>query len=498
MSFQKLDDLCRQMSALDHAQSMLGADEATHMAPGGGGDRADAMARLAGMTHRMTTASEVGDWLDAATDGGDGEKAAALREFGRVRAARMALPAEFVEKQMAARLRSEQLWRTLRPSGNWKSFLPSLANVIGLAREEAAMRAAQSGLDPYDALIEQHDPGTRAAAIEPHFARLKQFLGEFLPVALAAQKRRRAKLSRRGELKRAGKTNYSIEGQRQLGLAAMAATGFDFTHGSLSVSHHPFCGGVPSDVRITTRYRDDDFLSSFMAILHETGHALYEQGLPAKWAHWPNGKARGMAMHESQSLFVEKQIGRNPAFWRFALPLVKKHLKLDWSRARAVYEAQKVTRGFIRTEADEVTYPLHVILRFELERDLFAGRLRPADIPEAWDARMQAYLGLTTLDNPKDGPMQDVHWPAGVFGYFPSYTLGAALAAQQWAAVARKHRDIEDDLAAGRFTRLNRWRRDKIWRKASMHSADRIMKAATGSTLDVEPFIAHLKMRYAD
>jgi carboxypeptidase Taq len=496
MSFAKLDELCRQVAALDHAQSMLGADEATHMAPGGGADRADAMARLAGMIHRMITDPQVGDWLADAKDGGDGGKAAALREFARVRANRMALPAQFVERQTAARLRSEQLWRTLKPSGNWKAFLPTLAGVIALAREEAAMRAAASGLDPYDALIEQHDPGTRAAAIEPVFARLRQFLGEFLPVALAVQRRRREKLAARGELASPGKPVYPLEGQRALGLAGMAAAGFDFARGSLSVSHHPFCGGVPSDVRITTRYRGGDFLSSFMAILHETGHALYEQGLPAEWAHWPCGKARGMAMHESQSLFVEKQVGRHPAFWRFALPLARKHLKLDWKQGRAVYEAQRVARGYIRVEADEVTYPLHVILRFELEADIFAGRLAAADIPQAWDARMRAYLGLGTLDRPAQGPMQDVHWPAGIFGYFPSYTLGAVMAAQQWRAIARTHRDIEKDLARGDFSRINRWRDKRIWKKASLHSADEIMQAATGSGLDPEPFIDHLRARY--
>ena len=218
----------------------------------------------------------------------------------------------------------------------------------------------------------------------------------------------------------------------------MAAVGFDFTHGSLSVSHHPFCGGVPTDVRITTRYKTADFLSALMGVLHETGHALYEQNLPKAWAHWPLGKARGMAIHESQSLFVEKQIGRNPAFWRWALPVVERHLGETLSVDDILPHVHKVERGLIRVDADEVTYPLHVILRFELEQDLIAGRLEVADLPEAWDAKMRDYLGLSTIDTPADGPMQDVHWPGGTFGYFPSYTLGAMMAAQQWAAIERE------------------------------------------------------------
>ena len=218
----------------------------------------------------------------------------------------------------------------------------------------------------------------------------------------------------------------------------MGAVGFDFTHGSLSVSHHPFCGGVPTDVRITTRYEASDFLSALMGVLHETGHALYEQNLPQGWAHWPLGKARGMAMHESQSLFVEKQVGRSPAFWEWALPVVEKHLGEKLSLDDVLPHVHKVERGLIRVDADEVTYPLHVILRFELEQDLVAGRLDVADIPEAWDARMRDYLGLSTIDTPGDGPMQDVHWPGGTFGYFPSYTLGAMMAAQQWAAIERE------------------------------------------------------------
>ena len=492
MSFAKLDDLGHKLAALEHALSILGADEATHMAVGGGEKRAEAMSALAGMYHRQATAPEIADWIGAAeVEPLSEDQNSALREFRRQYTNMTCLPTEFVERQTKTRMRSEQLWRDLRPKGDWAGFLPALEGVIALVREEAQLRAEALGLDPYDALMEQYDPGNRAADVAPVFAALKSFLKDFVPQALAVQEEKLAKTP----LKPLAGV-YAIDKQRELGLAMMAAVGFDLTHGSLSVSHHPFCGGVPSDVRITTRYRTSDFLSALMGVLHETGHALYEQNLPREWAHWPLGKARGMAMHESQSLFVEKQLGRNPAFWDFALPLVKQHLGEDWSKTDILAHVHYVARGLIRVDADEVTYPLHVILRFELEQDLVSGTLNAADIPQAWDARMRDYLDLPTIDNPQDGPMQDVHWPSGAFGYFPSYTLGAMAAAQQWAALEKQNPTVNDDIARGRFDGVNAWRRDKIWSQASRYSTPNLLERATGEPLNAEHFVAHLRNRY--
>ena len=327
MSFAKLDETCRRLEALEHALAILGADEATHMAVGGGEKRAEALGVLTGMYHRQATAPEIADWLDAAdSEARNEDQAAALREFRRQYTNMTCLPPEFVERQTRARLRAEQLWRELRPSNDWAGFLPALAGIIDLVREEAALRADALGLDPYDALMEQYDPGNRAADIAPIFSELKVFLRDFVPEALAAQEQRLAKAPMRPL-----SGDYPVEKQRELGLAIVAAVGFDLNHGSLSVSHHPFCGGVPTDVRITTRYRTSSFLPALMGVLHETGHALYEQNLPKEWSHWPLGKARGMAIHESQSLFVEMQLVRNAAFWRWALPIVERHLGESWS-----------------------------------------------------------------------------------------------------------------------------------------------------------------------
>ena len=492
MSFTALDAHCRSLGALEHALAILGADEATHMASGGGEKRAEAMAGLSGMLHRQATDPKVRDWIEAAkAENLDEAGRAAVRELERTYVNAVCLPSDFVVRQTMTRMRCEQLWRTARSEGDWAGFAPSLEGVVALVREEAAMRAEALKLAPYDALMEQYDPGNRAADIDPVFADLKGFLKGFVEEALEVQSERLAK---------APKTvlagNYPVESQRALGLELMQAVGFDMNRGSLSVSHHPFCGGVPTDVRLTTRYRTDEFLSALMGILHETGHGLYEQNLPQETAHWPSARARGMAMHESQSLFVEKQIGRNPAFWAFALPKVGEHLGEKLTLDELLPHLHHVGRGMIRVDADEVTYPLHVILRYELEQDMLAGRIEVRGLPEAWDAKMRDYLGLSTLDNPKDGPMQDVHWPAGAFGYFPSYTLGAMMAAQQFEAIKRVHPDVNDSIAAGDFTTVNDWRRENIWSVASMKSTPQIMRDATGEALNAAQFIAHLKERY--
>ncbi|AKR56202.1 carboxypeptidase Taq [Youhaiella tibetensis] len=496
MSFQKLDELGHKLEALEHALSILGADEATHMAPGGGEKRAEAMSNLAGMYHEQATAPEIADWIDKAESEDlteDGRKA--LRELKRSYTNATCLPTEFVRRRTQATMLSEQLWRELRAKSDWEGFRPALEGVVQLVREEAQLRAAALGLAPYDALMEQYDPGNRVADITPVFDRLKSFLKGFLPEALAAQNRRQTLRPLKPF-----EGPYTVEKQRDLGLAAMAAVGFDFHHGSLAVSHHPFCGGVPSDVRMTTRYRTDEFLSSLMGVLHETGHALYEQGLPPEWSHWPLGKARGMGVHESQSLFVEMQLAHSPEFWEFMLPLVHKHLGRDavrgWDVEDVLNRVNHVERGYIRVDADEVTYPLHVILRFELEQDLVNSKLEVADLPEAWDAKMNEYLGLSTLDNPKDGPMQDVHWPGGAFGYFPSYTLGAMMAAQQWAALEKATPSVRDDIRQGNFAPLNDWRRENIWLQGSRWSTPELMTRATGEPLNADYFIAHLKQRY--
>jgi carboxypeptidase Taq len=450
------------------------------------------------MSHEMATAPQVGEWIAAAEAAPlDEAQAVALREFKRQYINLTCLSSDFVSRQVNARIRSEQLWRELRPKGDWKTFLPAFEGIVAMAREEAQLRAAVLELAPYDAMIEQYDPGSRQAAIATVFADLKTFLKDFIPNALEAQARRRA--SRPAKSFTAA---FPIEKQKALGLELMRAIGFDFDHGRLDISHHPFCGGVPADVRMTTRYNAHEFLSALMGILHETGHGLYEQNLPKSLSHWPSARARGMAAHESQSLFQEMQVSRTADFWTFALPLARTHLGTEqfagWDVDDMLAHVHHIERGLIRVEADEATYPLHVILRFEIEQELIGGKLAARDVPEVWDQKMRDYLGLSTIDKPKDGPMQDVHWPSAAFGYFPSYTLGALMAAQQWAAVERAIPDVRGDIRRGDFAALNDWRRTHIWSKASTLSTPELMRQATGEPLTARYFEAHLKKRYLD
>jgi carboxypeptidase Taq len=496
MSFAQIDALLRKLEAIEHAQSMLSVDEAVMMPDGGGEKRAEAMAVLAGMHHDLMAAERNGAWIaDAETEELEAAQAAGLREFKRVYINATCLTADFVTAQVKARVRSEQLWRRLRPTGDWAGFLPAFEGIVATLREEAARRADALKLKPYDAMMEQYDPGARMADVDPIFAELKGFLKGFVPKALAAQETRHAKRPLKPF-----NAPFAIAKQKALGLDLMAALGFDFDHGRLDISHHPFCGGVPSDVRMTTRYREDEFLSSLMGILHETGHGLYEQNLPHAMAHWPSAKARGMAMHESQSLFAEKQIARNPHFWAYAMPKVKQHLGQEalagWALEDLLAHVHRVKPGLIRVDADEVTYPLHVILRYELEKDLISGALAPRDMPEAWDAKMKEYLGLSTIDDPANGPMQDVHWPSGAIGYFPSYTMGALMAAQQFAAIRSAHPAVEDDMARGDFTFAHEWRATNIWRKASTASTPDLLSQATGEKLSARHFEQHLQTRY--
>jgi len=495
-AFSKLDALSRKLEAIEHAQSMLGVDEAVMMPVGGGEKRAETMATLAGMYHEMATAPEVGDWLgDAEAEPLDEMQGLAIREFRRVHTNMTCLSADFVRKQVNARIRAEQLWRELRPTGDWAGFLPAFEGLVATAREEAQLRADVLGLSPYDALMEQYDPGNRVAEVAPVLNELKTFLKDFVPAALAHQEEKLAKRP----LKPLN-APFAIDKQKALGLVMMEAVGFDFEHGRLDVSHHPFCGGVPTDIRMTTRYTEGEFLTSLMGILHETGHGLYEQGLPKEWTHWPVGRARGMAMHESQSLFVEKQIARSPEFWEWAMPHVREKLGAEaiagWDLEDVLAHVHFIERGLIRVDADEATYPLHVILRFEIEQDLISGKLAPKDVPEAWDAKMREYLGLSTIDNMKDGPMQDVHWPSGAIGYFPSYTLGAIIAAQLWSAIERNQPNAREDMRNGRFVGINDWRREKIWSQASKYSTPELLQRATGEKLNSRHFQEHLTHRY--
>ncbi|TPV95370.1 MAG: carboxypeptidase M32 [Myxococcales bacterium FL481] len=490
MSYRQLTDHYRRIAHIQHVAAVTAWDEAVNMPPGGEAARGQAMATVAVLLHELQTDARLEGWLQSADQEALGTwERANLVQIRRALRRATAVAPDLVQALSLATSRCEQAWRKLRPTNDWETFAPLLDEVIARTREVAQALGERLGVDPYDALVDEHEPGMTAAKIDPIFAELASFLPDYI---------------QRGCERQTGVDVLPLQGpfspaaQRDLGLQLMRACGFDFNHGRLDRSHHPFCGGTPTDVRITTRYDETDFLPALMGVLHETGHAKYEQGLPRGWLEQPVGHALGMAMHESQSLLAEMQLCRSAAFWRFAGPLVRQAFGTSdaLSDRNLAALATRVAPGKIRVDADELTYPCHVILRYEIEKELIAGTLTVADIPERWDEAMRDSLGIDTRGDVRDGCMQDVHWPAGAVGYFPTYTLGALIAAQLAAAMNEAIPDIDERLAQGDFAPMDAWLRQNVWSRGRVVSAQTALEQATGSELSVEPFRAHLARRY--
>ncbi len=462
------------------------------MMPRGGNEaRAEQVATLRQMAHEILIDPRTGGLLDAAegaADPLDRWQRANLREMRRSYGRAVALDPALVAARARATARAEMTWRDARARADFKMLEPALAEVVRLTREEAAAKAQALDLDPYDALLEGYEPGLRAAQIDALLDPLARFLPDFLEQVLARQL---ASLPLEGP--------FATERQVALGRQLMAQLGFDFDHGRLDQTLHPFCGGIPDDVRLTARYDEADVASGLMAILHETGHGLYEAGLPQAWRHQPVGAARGMAVHESQSLLVEMQVCRSPGFLRYLAPLLASAFDRTgpaWSADNLYRQAIRVERGFIRVDADEVTYPLHVILRYRLEKALLGGALEVADLPGAWNEGMAELVGLTPPDD-RQGCLQDIHWSVGLIGYFPCYTLGAIMAAQLFDAAKRAEPAIVPGIERGDFAPLLGWLRANIHSQGSLMDMPELLIQATGRPLELQPFLDHLRARYA-
>ena len=491
-SYTRLEEWFRRISALTDAGAILQWDLATMMPKGGARGRADQLAVLKALRHSLLCSLEVAQLLDAA--GADVSlddwQRANLKEMRRAHVLASAVGQPEVEALSRASSACEAAWRDARAESDFSIVRPSLEALVPLVRATAEARAKALGLDPYDALLEEYEPGGRAAEIDPIFARL----GEALPSLLTAVLERQAEAGPPPEFR----GPFPIEAQRRLAVQFMERLGFDFHHGRLDVSLHPFCGGTPDDVRITTRYDEHDFRPALMGVLHETGHALYERGLPKEWRGLPVADARGMVLHESQSLLIEMQVCRSRAFLAFAAPLIR----ATFNGSGPAWEAEALYRhyahvepGLIRVNADEVTYPAHVILRYRLEKALLAGTLKVADLPGAWAEGMRDLLGITPPDD-RSGCLQDIHWYDGAFGYFPTYTLGAIAAAQLFDAACRAEPGLSEGIAAGEFAPLINWLRTHVHSQGSSKSAREILIAATGRPLDAEAFVTHLERRY--
>jgi len=487
------DELARHWSRLHrfgHVYSIASWDRAAMMPPKGNEARAQALAEMDALLHGLRTEPRLAELIARAEQEPlDDAARANLREIRRSWTSSNALPARLVEERSLATSRCEHAWRTQRPAGDWAGFLVNLREVVRLAREEAKHLADATGLAPYDALMDQYEPGMTSVEVERLFGDLQSWL----PELVRAVRERQA-----GEPVLVPRGPYARPAQRALSLDVMALLGFDFEAGRLDESTHPFSGGVPEDTRLTTRYRDDDCMQSLMATIHETGHARYEQNLPRDRLGQPVARARSMAIHESQSLSFEMQLGRSAAFVGRIAPLLGKHLgpQPAFEVANLRRLLTRVEPGLIRVDADELSYPAHVILRFGIERRLIAGEIEAEDIPALWDEGMASLLGLDTRGNFSDGCMQDVHWSAGLIGYFPCYTLGAMYAAQWFAAIRRGTPDLDARIAAGELAPVFDWLRDNIWLQASRWTTAELAKRASGEALNPIHFRRHLESRY--
>ncbi|MBJ3816175.1 carboxypeptidase M32 [Shimwellia pseudoproteus] len=488
--YQQLTATFQRLSRFSHLSAIAGWDMSTMMPAGGSQARGEALAELSVLEHQILTDSALGEQLSRAAeeDLSDTERAN-LREMQRQHSQAILLPAALVEAKSLAGSRCEHAWRSQRPANDWQGFASNLRDVVALSRQEAGIRAAALGSTRYDALLDIYEPAMTSARLDGLFGDVEQWLPGLLQQALEKQQQRPL-IAPCGP--------FPVSEQRELGLHTMQKLGFDFDHGRLDVSAHPFCGGVPEDVRITTRYDENDLFSALLGVIHETGHARYEQNLPARWRGQPVALARSTAIHESQSLFFEMQLGRSAPFLLQLLPEITRRFGQQPAFEAGNYLAwnQRVKPGYIRIDADEVSYPAHIMLRYQIERALIDGDIEVDDIPALWDEKMQRWLGFSTAGNYRDGCMQDIHWTDGSFGYFPSYTLGAMYAAQLFHCALQAHPGTAQAIENGDLAPLFHWLRENIWQHGSRFTTEELIQRACGEDLNPLYFRKHLESRY--
>jgi carboxypeptidase Taq len=493
-AYDELVKICRELSTLNSCEALLGWDERTYMPRGGADARSNQVALLSGMIHERFTSPHIDDLIstaegsDLVADSGSPE-AAVIREVRREYDKAVKLPKDLVEDLARVTTLAQGVWAEAREKSDFAVFLPKLKEVIDLKHRQA--EAYGYDTEPYDALIDDYEPYATVKTISEVFAKLREELVPLVEAIVDSGKRPDMSII---------ENDYPTDLQRKFGQEASAAIGFDYSNGRLDVTTHPFCSGIaPGDCRITTRYNPKHLGQAFFGTLHESGHGIYEQGLPAEQYGTPLAESVSLGIHESQSRMWENLVGRGKPFWEHFYP-----------KAQATFPALKgvafddfyfavnnVEPSFIRVEADEVTYNLHILLRFEVERDLFRGKIKAEELPKVWNEKFVEYFGLTP-ENDAIGCMQDIHWSAGLFGYFATYALGNLYASQFFAKAKEELPNLEKEFAKGEFSNLKDWLRKNIHSHGKRYRAGELVQRITGKPLDHRPMMAYLKSKFGE
>ncbi|MCC7085277.1 MAG: carboxypeptidase M32 [Pirellulales bacterium] len=489
--YEQLLAHCRETALLSSIESLLGWDERTLLPAAAGEYRAEQMTFLAGSIHRRRTDPRIGEWLNAlAADQADrhSDRGATIRELKRQYDRQVKLPPALVEEMARTAVLGQQAWVAARANNDFSAFRPHLEKTYKLKREAAqAIGYAQCA---YDALLDEFEPGALTSQIASVLADLRDQLVPLVAEIRDSGRRQKIEILAR---------HYPRDVQERFAKGAATEIGFDFHRGRLDVTHHPFCSGMgPNDCRITTRYDEHHFSGALFGVLHEAGHGIYDQGLRGDWYGLPPGEAVSLGIHESQSRMWENLVGRGLAFWQHfystaqqAFPAALGDVSLD-----DFYGAiNDVRPSLIRVEADEATYNLHILVRFELEQALVADDLQPADLPGAWNEKYRHYLGIVP-PNDADGVLQDIHWSAGLVGYFPTYSLGNLYAAQFFEQADADLGGLANQFAAGQFEPLRHWLREKIHRLGQCYTAGELVQRVTGESLSPAPLMRHLRGKF--
>ncbi len=488
--YERVMAIYREVSDLHGAAALMGWDQETYMPPKGAVARGRQLATLSGLIHERITSDEMRQALESAqTESLTSDQEVNLREISRDSNRAVKIPVTLVKSLAETSSAAIGVWIKARRENDFKTFAPWIARLIDLQRQTAEAVGYQD--EPYDALLDEYEPGVTTKETVAVFDSIRAPLVDLVQRIASSGIAPRTDFLER---------NYPIDDQRRMGVMAAECMGFDFDAGRLDISPHPFCThlGV-HDVRMTTRYAENLPMQSFYGVIHEAGHGLYEQGHDPEHEGTPRGASVSLGIHESQSRLWENMVGRSRAFWQYFYPefaAIFSDQTADVSEEEVYAAVNEVKPSLIRVEADEITYNLHILLRFEIERGLFANEYATDDLPAVWNEKMKAFLGIGPADD-KDGVLQDIHWSHGSFGYFPTYTLGNLYAAQFYRAAERDLPELSDHIARGKLLPLRDWLRERIHRPGMTYRAGDLVRHVTGQPLTAEFFLDYIQAKYS-